>query len=77
MKFDPNGEGQKILQYYFNNKKMNAHPLSERLVIKPKFSNIGNIMVHESIVKIFKKHNLDTLNFVKVSEWKMGKQFVE
>ena len=33
-------------------------------------------MVHESVVKVFKKHNVDTLNFVEVSDWEVGLQFV-
>ncbi len=43
----------------------------------PKFSDYPHIIVHEKVVKAFKKHDVDTLNFVKVSDWVMGLQFVE
>ncbi len=76
-KRNPNREGQKIQQYCLSDEKLEAIPEKERLVFMPKFSSYPHIIVHEKVVKAFKKHNVDTLNFVKVSDWVMGLQFVE
>ncbi|MCX8936572.1 hypothetical protein P3394_11295 [Vibrio parahaemolyticus] len=75
--FDPDEEDQTIEQYYLDDDKLSAMPEEERLVFMPKFSDYPHIIVHEKVVKAFKKHDVDTLNFVKVSDWVMGLQFVE
>ncbi len=75
--FDPNNEIHPIDKYYLSDEKLDLIPESERLVFMPKYTNIGHVMVHESVVEVFKKHNVDTLNFIKVSEWEMGYQFVD
>ncbi len=75
--FDPDEEDQTLEQYYLDDDKLSAIPEEERLVFMPKFSDYPHIIVHEKVVKAFKKHNVDTLNFVKVSDWVMGLQFVE
>ncbi len=75
--FDPNNEVHPIDKYYLSDDKLAAIPESERLVFQPDFGNVAYTMVHKSVVDIFKKHNVDTLNFIKVSEWEMGLQFVE
>ncbi|MBO2642124.1 imm11 family protein [Shewanella algae] len=76
-KRNPNREGQKIQKYCLSDEKLEAIPEEDRLVFMPKFSSTPHIMMHEKVVKAFKKHNVDTLNFVKVSDWVMGLQFVE
>ncbi|MCG9684601.1 hypothetical protein L1D31_18875 [Vibrio sp. Isolate23] len=75
--FDPDEEDQTIEQYYLDDDKLSAMPEEERLVFMPKFSDYPHIIVHDKVVKAFKKHDVDTLNFVKVSDWVMGLQFVE
>ena len=75
-KRNPNREEQKIQQYCLSEDKLEAIPEEERLVFMPKFSSTPHIIVHESVVRAFKQHNVDTLNFVKVSDWVMGLQFV-
>ncbi|MEZ8046853.1 hypothetical protein AB6C46_23115 [Vibrio sp. 10N.237.312.C02] len=75
--FDPEDTRHTIEQYYLDDDKLSAMPEKERLVFMPKFSDYPHIIVHEKVVKAFKKHNVDTLNFVKVSDWVMGLQFVE
>ncbi|MFD2017307.1 imm11 family protein [Vibrio olivae] len=75
--YDPEDDMHDIEKYYLSDEKMSQIPEGQRLVFMPKYGDVGHIMVHESIVKVFKKHNVDTLNFVKVSEWKMGKQFID
>ena len=74
--FDPEETRHTIDQYSLDTDKLDALPEKERLVFMPKYSDYPHIMVHESVVKAFKKHNVDTLNFVKVSDWEMGLQFV-
>ncbi|USD31423.1 MULTISPECIES: imm11 family protein [Vibrio] len=76
-KRNPNREGQKIQKYCLSDEKLEEVPEKERLIFMPKFSSYPHIMMHEKVVKVFKKHNVDTLNFVKVSDWVMGLQFVE
>ncbi|MGR5286585.1 imm11 family protein [Vibrio maritimus] len=76
-KRNPNREGQKIQKYCLSDEKLEEVPEKDRLIFMPKFSSYPHIIVHEKIVKAFKKHNVDTLNFVKVSDWVMGLQFVE
>jgi len=75
--FDPDEEDQTIEQYYLDDDKLSAMPEKERLVFMPKYSDYPHIIVHEKVVRAFKKHNVDTLNFVKVSDWVMGLQFVK
>lgn len=75
--FDPEDTRHTIEQYYLDGDKLSAMPEKDRLVFMPKFSDYPHIIVHEKVVKAFKKHNIDTLNFVKVSDWEMGLQFVE
>jgi hypothetical protein len=75
--YDPEETRHTIDEYYLDDDKLSAMPEKERLVFMPKFSDYPHIIVHEKIVKAFKKHNVDTLNFVKVSDWVMGLQFVE
>ena len=74
--YDPEDTRHTIDQYCLDDDKLSAIPEKERLVFMPKFSDYPHIIVHEKVVKAFKKHNVDTLNFVKVSDWVMGKQFV-
>ncbi|MGL0960197.1 imm11 family protein [Vibrio vulnificus] len=75
--FDPEDEEHPISQYYLDDEKLSAMPEKERLVFMPKYTDYPHVMVHEKVVKAFKKHDVDTLNFVKVSDWVMGLQFVE
>ncbi|MCX2791544.1 hypothetical protein [Vibrio sp. Sgm 5] len=74
--FDPEDTRHTIDKYSLDTDKLDALPEKERLVFMPKYSDYPHIMVHESVVKVFKKHNVDTLKFVKVSDWEMGLQFV-
>lgn len=74
--FDPEDTRHTIDKYSLDTDKLDALPEKERLVFMPKYSDYPHIMVHECVVKAFKKHNVDTLNFVKVSDWEMGLQFV-
>ncbi|WP_425315785.1 imm11 family protein [Vibrio owensii] len=74
--FDPEETRHTIDKYSLDTVKLDALPEKERLVFMPKCSDYPHIMVHESVVKVFKKHNVDTLNFVKVSDWEAGLQFV-
>lgn len=74
--FDPEDTRHTIDKYSLDTDKLDALPEKERLVFMPKYSDYPHIMVHESVVKAFKKHNVDPLNFVKVSDWEMGLQFV-
>ena len=74
--FDPEETRHTIDKYSLDTAKLDALPEKERLVFMPKCSDYPHIMVHESVVKVFKKHNVDTLNFVKVSDWEAGLQFV-
>ncbi|EOB6676691.1 imm11 family protein [Vibrio vulnificus] len=75
--YDPEDTRHTIDQYCLDDDKLSAIPEKERLVFMPKFSDYPHIIVHEKVVKAFKKHDVDTLNFVKVSDWVMGLQFVE
>lgn len=74
--FDPDEEEQSISEYYLDDDKLSAIPEKDRLVFMPRYTDYPHIMVHEKVVRAFKKHNVDTLNFVKVSDWVMGMQFV-
>nr|WP_038867795.1 DUF1629 domain-containing protein [Vibrio jasicida] len=74
--FDPEETRHTIDKYSLDTDKLDALAEKERLVFMPKYSDYSHIMVNESVVKAFKKHNVDTLNFVKVSDWEMGLQFV-
>ncbi|MGF1743058.1 hypothetical protein L4C34_18730 [Vibrio profundum] len=73
--FDPDESCHDIEKYFLSSEKLSLIPESERLVFMPDYSDVGHVMVHESLVKVFKDHNVDTLNFVKVSDWVMGYQF--
>ncbi|MCG9685043.1 hypothetical protein L1D31_21205 [Vibrio sp. Isolate23] len=75
--FDPEDTRHTVEQYYLDDDKLSAMPEKDRLVFMPKFSDYPHIIVHEKVVKVFKKHNVDTLNLVKVSDWETGLQFVE
>ena len=70
--FDPEDDVHSVDRYYLSDEKMANIPEEERLVFKPKFSDISHVMVHESVVEVFNRHHVDTLNFVKVSDWVMG-----
>ncbi|MGF1743060.1 hypothetical protein L4C34_18740 [Vibrio profundum] len=68
---------QKIQKYYLSNEKVSLIPLEGRLVFMPEYSDVGHVMIHESLVRKIKGHNVDTLQFIKVSDWEMGSQFVD
>ncbi|MGF1743059.1 hypothetical protein L4C34_18735 [Vibrio profundum] len=75
--FDPADDVHAVDRYYLSDEKMINIPKEERLVFKPKFSDVSHIMIHESVVEVFNRHHVGTLNFVKVSDWVMGLQFVD
>ena len=76
-KFNPNNTTHSISKYYLNEEKITAIPEDFRLIFKPKYSNISHIIVHEKVVNVFRKFNVDTLRFIKISDWEMGDQFVK
>jgi len=76
-KYDPSKKTQKIKKYYLSDEKLSEISLKDRLVLKPKHSNINHIIVHQSVVDVFNSFNVDTLRFIKVSEWQKGMQFVD
>jgi hypothetical protein len=75
--FDPDDRRHTIDQYYLDDDKLSALPEKERLVFMPKHSDYPHIMLHERVVEVFQKHQVDSLRFIKVSDWVMGIQFVK
>lgn len=75
--FESGQDEYAINEYYLSKKKIEAIPEKDRLVFMPEYSDFPHVMVHEKVVNVFKKHDVDTLKFVKVSDWAMGLQFLE
>jgi hypothetical protein len=73
--YDEDDDEHDIEKYYLDYEKMAKIPEDERLIFIPKKTNIGHTFLHQKIVDVFNKHKVDTLKFIKVSEWEMGKQF--
>jgi len=61
--------------YYLSDAVLDKIPEEERLIFRPANTDIGFTFVHQKIVNVFNDYGVDTLRFMKVSEWEMGKQF--
>ena len=77
LEFNNDDSRHSIVKYHLCEIKLDLIKEKDRLVFKPKYSDIGHIIIHESILEVFIKFNADTLNFIKISDWEMGLQFIE
>lgn len=74
-RYEPENKRHKIKKYCLSIEKMELIPKEQRLVFIPEKASGAPVFLHQKIVDIFNKHKVDTLKFIKVSEWEMGKQF--
>ncbi len=73
--YDEDDKRHDIDKYYLDSNKLDAIPEEQRLVFIPEKASGAPVFLHQKIVDVFNKHKVDTLKFIKVSEWEMGKQF--
>ncbi|WP_394136504.1 imm11 family protein [Aliivibrio fischeri] len=73
--YDEDDKRHDIDKYYLDVNKLNSIQEEKRLIFIPEKASGAPVFVHKKIVDIFNKHKVDTLKFIKVSEWEMGKQF--
>ena len=62
-----------IDKYYLDSNKLDIIPEEQRLVFIPEKASGAPVFLHQKVVDIFNKHKVDTLKFIRVSEWEMGK----
>ena len=61
--------------YRFREEVLDAIPEKERLIFQVENTSMGEIFVHQKVVDIFKKNNVNGINFFKVSEFEDGDQY--
>ncbi|PTY38260.1 hypothetical protein BGP77_17630 [Saccharospirillum sp. MSK14-1] len=64
-----------IDRYSFDDAKLDAIPEPQRWVIKVKGGDVDYVFFHEKVVEQFNSAGVNTLRFIKVSDWEMGVQF--
>ncbi|MBP3140081.1 imm11 family protein [Aliivibrio fischeri] len=74
-RYNPNDKRHKVRKYFLSIKKLDLIEEENRLIFIPEKASGAPVFIHKKIVDIFNKHKVDTLKFIKVSEWEMGKQF--
>ena len=74
--YSPEDTRHEIIRYKFKNEVLDAIPLENRLIIRPKKVAGGGLLIHESIVKkISKDINDDEFKFFKLSDYKLGDKY--
>ncbi len=73
--FDEDQEEHSVDKYSLRDDVLDAIPEDKRLVLQVANTDIGYTIVHQRIVDIFNKHQVDTLRFHRLDEWQMGKQY--
>lgn len=64
-----------VRKYSLSREKLDPINEEDRLIFIPEKAQMGYTLVHKKIVDIFRKENVDTLKFIKVSDWEAGMQF--
>ncbi len=64
-----------VEKYALSKNVLDNIPQSERLIFRMGNTDTGLIFVHESIIDIFKEHNVENVKFYKVSEYELGDEF--
>ena len=73
--YDEDQEEHSVHKYSLRDDVLDAIPEDKRLIIQVANTDIGYTIVHQRIVDIFNKHQVDTLRFHRLDEWQMGKQY--
>jgi hypothetical protein len=73
--FDEDDKKHTIEKYALNEKLLDGILEERRLIFRPSRSDVGHTIVHQKIVDIFIKLNIDNIKFYKLSEWEDGMQF--
>ena len=71
----PGDDNHEIDKYYLSETVLDAIPEEQRLIIKPDNTDMDYAFFHKRIVDIFNKYGVETLRFIKVSEWEGGCEF--
>ena len=72
---DPSGEFNEMIDYKLNEDVLSRIDEEKRLIIQLDRTSCGDVIFHERIVRIFKKYNLDTVCFFKLSEYVSGMEY--
>jgi hypothetical protein len=73
--YDPEARKHDVDKYYLSDSALSAIPEERRLIFRPEKAHMGYTFVHQKIVDIFNSQGVDSLRFIKVSDWEMGMQF--
>ncbi|MBN3492238.1 imm11 family protein [Vibrio neptunius] len=74
--FEPGDTRYDVVRYKFKDDVLNAIPLEERLIIRPKNVWGRGVFIHESIVsKIEKSIDQSSFRFLRMSDYKLGDEF--
>lgn len=73
--YDPSDDSHDVEKYHLSSLALDKIPEEQRLIFTPQKADMGHTFVHKKIVDIFNKHNVDTIKFIKVSDWEAGMQF--
>jgi hypothetical protein len=73
--FDEDDKKHTVEKYALNEKVLDGISEERRLIFRPSKSDIGHTIVHQKIVDIFIKHEIENIKFYKLSEWEDGIQF--
>ncbi|MGF1743061.1 hypothetical protein L4C34_18745 [Vibrio profundum] len=75
--YDPNEMlGHDVVKYHLNNDVLNNINEESRLIIKLDNVFSRSVIVHEKIVNIFMKFNIDAFVLYKLSEYRQGMEFI-
>ncbi|MGF1687420.1 hypothetical protein L4C36_12095 [Photobacterium japonica] len=73
--YDPSSKRHFFNRMSLSDEILDAIPEEERLIFPIAGSDMGYIAYHQKIVDIFDKHDVGTIRFMKISDWKAGAEF--
>lgn len=73
--YAPSDKKHDFIKYSLSDEVLDAIPEEERLVLSIAESDMGAVLYHQKIIDIFNKHHVETIKFIKVSEWESGSEF--
>ncbi|MCG7488713.1 hypothetical protein MHN79_04330 [Vibrio sp. Of14-4] len=65
-----------IKSFYLSKEILDNIPEEDRLLFVMDNTDVTNIFVHKKVVDIFNKNNIKNINFLKVSQYKFGMEFI-
>ncbi|MFM2593531.1 DUF1629 domain-containing protein [Vibrio harveyi] len=73
--YEPNAKHNEVITYKLLSSVLDNIPEENRLIIKLARVEGGAIIIHDKVVKALAKFNIETFQFFKLSEYKLGMEF--